>query len=235
MGGSHGMYFANNDGGGFATGDTYGEEPDNNPKPGTWQSIKNFFRGIFGGGKKSSGRLIVGSAESIPAYDYDADGVRLFGLITGANYNPMEEYRANRDNPFENEGESSLDRSFRLMNSSHIEIMQDFGGGYNMFGGYGRITKVTNAIATVEETSNSISKILSSTSEFDPLITLYRGTTGSESGSSLLFLADDANVASSYIKNGGQLMRYEISQSGIYQLRHSGMLNVKQEFIMDLL
>ncbi|MDQ0781251.1 hypothetical protein [Chryseobacterium sp. W4I1] len=52
---SHGMYFANNDGGGFAAGDTYGEGPDNNPKPGTWQSVKNFFRSIFGGGKEGAG------------------------------------------------------------------------------------------------------------------------------------------------------------------------------------
>ncbi|MGC5742976.1 RHS repeat-associated core domain-containing protein [Chryseobacterium sp. NFX27] len=55
MGGSHGMYFANNDGGGFAAGSTYGQGPDNNPKPGTWQSVKNFFRSIFGGGRGGAG------------------------------------------------------------------------------------------------------------------------------------------------------------------------------------
>jgi len=78
MGGSHGMYFANNDSGGFAAGNTYGEGPDNNPKPGTWQSVKNFFRSIFGDGKKSSGSLVIGDVESISAVDYDTDTVTLF-------------------------------------------------------------------------------------------------------------------------------------------------------------
>ena len=138
-------------GGGDGSG-AMGGEPDNNPKPSAWQSVKNFFKSLVGGGKKSSGRLEVGPAERIA--DYDADGVRLFGLITGANYNPMEKYRANRDNPFYNEGESSLDRSFRLMNSSHIEIMQDFGGGgYNMFGGYGGGTRAANAVQRVATAS----------------------------------------------------------------------------------
>ncbi|SHG85384.1 RHS repeat-associated core domain-containing protein [Chryseobacterium vrystaatense] len=195
------------------------------PRPNFLKRAVNYIRKLFGGGNKMN--LEVGPAKNISAADFDADGVRLFGLIKGANYNPMAEYREKRDNPFYNSGESSLDRSFRLMNSSHIEIMQDFGGGgYNMFGGYGRITKAANAIAGAEETGNSISKILSSTSEFDPILTLYRGTTGSESGSSLLFLADDASVASSYIKNGGQLMKYEISQSGIYQLKYTGKLDI---------
>ncbi|REC73784.1 hypothetical protein DRF60_19025, partial [Chryseobacterium elymi] len=155
----------------FADGDQGGGggTQGNGPKPGTWQSVKNFFKSLFGGGKKSSGRLEVGPAERIA--DYDADGVRLFGLITGANYNPMEEYRANRDNPFYNEGESSLDRSFRLMNSSHIEIMQDFGGGgYNMFGGYGRIGNVAGA---VEEVS-IISKI-SAEAEANGILSTQRG------------------------------------------------------------
>ncbi|KFF12745.1 hypothetical protein IW15_08105 [Chryseobacterium soli] len=57
-------------------------------------------------------------------------------------------------------------------------------------------------------------------------MTLFRGTTGSESGSSLLFLTDDAVVASSYIKNGGQLMKYDISNSGLYQLKYTGKLDI---------
>ncbi|MDQ0066045.1 hypothetical protein J2T03_001928 [Chryseobacterium lathyri] len=57
MGGSHGNYFGSNtDGGGFAPGTTYyGEGSDNNPKPGAWQSVKNFFKGIFGGNEKGAG------------------------------------------------------------------------------------------------------------------------------------------------------------------------------------
>ncbi|UKB84850.1 hypothetical protein LF887_04230 [Chryseobacterium sp. MEBOG06] len=125
--------------------------PKENPKPGFWASIGNFFRNLFGNGKK--GTLEVGPVERI-AEDYSASGSRLFGLIQGANYNPMAEYRARRDNSFYNDGETSLDRSFRLMNSSHIEIMQDFGGGgYNMFGGYGRVAKAAGAASIAEEIS----------------------------------------------------------------------------------
>ncbi|WP_336687615.1 hypothetical protein [Chryseobacterium bernardetii] len=39
-------------------------------------------------------------------------------------------------------------------------------------------------------------KMLTSTSEFDPSKTLFRGTTGSEAGSSALFLTDDAAILS---------------------------------------
>lgn len=159
---------------------------------------------------------------------------RLFGLIRNANLNAngesaLEQYRNWRDNPSYNAGESWLDRFARNVNSSHMEILQDEGsGGSLMWGGYG---KAINAAGAVEETSNSISKILSSTSEFDPTVTLFRGTTGSESGSAFLFLTDDAGVASNYIKNGGQLMRYEISQSGIYQLKYTGRLDIYKGII----
>ncbi|PWW17012.1 RHS repeat-associated protein [Chryseobacterium sp. AG844] len=197
---------------------------DPTPKSSTGPGvIERFISWLFGGNKKRSNRLTVGTPERLP------DGhTRLFGLIKNANgQSPLEAYRESQSNSLYNPGETSLDRSFRLISSSHIEIMQDFGGGgYNMFGGYGRITKAANALAATEETGNSISKILSSTDEFDPLVTLFRGTTGSESGSSLLFLTDDAAVASTYIKNGGQLMQYEISNSGIYQLRYTGQLDV---------
>lgn len=64
---------------------------------------------------------------------------------------------------------------------------------------------------------------MSSAGEFDPVKTLYRGTTGSETASGI-FLTDDISVAKSYILNGGQAMKYEISSSGLYQLEHSGEL-----------
>ncbi|WP_425248766.1 RHS repeat domain-containing protein [Chryseobacterium metallicongregator] len=195
------------------------------PKPGFWKSIGNAIRWLFGGNNNKI-KLEVGPAERIPE-DYSASGSRLFGLIQGANYNHMAEYRARRDNPFYNEGESSLDRSFRLMNSSHIEIMQDFGGGgYNMFGGYGRLAKAANAVAAAEETGNGISKILSSIDEFDPLVTLYRGTSGSEVGSEFLFLTDNVEYAASYIKNGGTINQYQISRSGLYILEHTQRLSI---------
>ncbi|MGG7440435.1 DUF6443 domain-containing protein [Chryseobacterium arthrosphaerae] len=147
------MSISDSSGGNVFTGfgRNLGEDPDD-PKPGFWRSVGNFFSKWFRGGK--TGSLEVGSAERITAEDYSASGSRLFGLIQGANYNPMAEYRTRRDNPFYNDGESSLDRSFRLMNSSHIEIMQDFGGGgYNMFGGYGRVARAAGAANIAEEIS----------------------------------------------------------------------------------
>ncbi|MDR4953814.1 RHS repeat-associated core domain-containing protein [Chryseobacterium sp. ES2] len=70
-------------------------------------------------------------------------------------------------------------------------------------------------------------KMLTSTSEFDPSKTLFRGTTGSEAGSSALFLTDDAAVAGTYIKNGGQVMQYDLSNSGLYMLEKTGELEYK--------
>lgn len=69
-------------------------------------------------------------------------------------------------------------------------------------------------------------KILSSTSEFDPVKTLYRGTTGSETKSSNIFLTDSPDVASTYTKNGGQVMEYDISSSGLYKLQYTGEVDI---------
>jgi len=41
-------------GGGDGSG-AMGGEPDNNPKPSAWQSVKNFFKSLFGGGEKGAG------------------------------------------------------------------------------------------------------------------------------------------------------------------------------------
>ncbi|MDQ0066051.1 RHS repeat-associated protein [Chryseobacterium lathyri] len=67
MGGSHGNYFGSNtDGGGFAPGTTYyGEGSDNNPKPGAWQSVKNFFKGIFGGNEKGAGITSIAAGAQV--------------------------------------------------------------------------------------------------------------------------------------------------------------------------
>ncbi|AWG26261.1 RHS repeat domain-containing protein [Flavobacterium kingsejongi] len=64
------------------------------------------------------------------------DKYTLFGLIKNPDvYDPMGNYIAKRDNPNYNPGETKWDRIFRLMNSSHIEQMADFGsGGHNMLG-----------------------------------------------------------------------------------------------------
>ncbi|MET3035875.1 RHS repeat-associated core domain-containing protein [Chryseobacterium sp. NRRL B-14859] len=59
-------------------------------------------------------------------------------------YGGLERYRQWQANPGYNEGEGKYDRIFRLMGNSHREEMLDFGGGgYNMFGGYGRVN-ITN-------------------------------------------------------------------------------------------
>jgi hypothetical protein len=59
------------------------------------------------------------------------------------------------------------------------------------------------------------SKVMSATGEFDPVKTLYRGTTGSEAKSSAIFLTDNAEVAKSYMQNSGQVMKYELSNAGL--------------------
>jgi len=82
------------------------------------------------------------------------------------------------------------------------------------------------AVAGASEGVN-YGKMLTSTSEFDPSKTLFRGTTGSEAGSSALFLTDDAAVAGTYIKNGGQVMQYDLSNSGLYMLEKTGELEYK--------
>ncbi|ATN04838.1 hypothetical protein CRN76_05205 [Chryseobacterium indologenes] len=81
--------------------------------------------------------------------------------------------------------------------------------------GAGAVTEGTN-----------YSKLLNPTSEFDPVKTLYRGTTGSESKSSTLFLTDNAEVAGTYTKNGGQVMQYDLSNSGLYKLQYTGEVDI---------
>uniref|UniRef100_UPI00321B59BA RHS repeat domain-containing protein n=1 Tax=Flavobacterium olei TaxID=1886782 RepID=UPI00321B59BA len=81
----------------------------------------------------------------------------LFGLIRNPNVNskgqsPLEEYREYRDYPLYHEGESWLDHWARGINSSHMDIMLDYGsGGYNMYGGYGRaVTASTGAFSVYQ-------------------------------------------------------------------------------------
>lgn len=59
-------------------------------------------------------------------------------------YGGLERYRQWQANPGYNEGEGKYNRIFRLIGNSHHEEMLDFGGGgYNMYGGYGRVN-ITN-------------------------------------------------------------------------------------------
>lgn len=75
-------------------------------------------------------------------------GNLLGGLIQNGNVDsngntPLDNYRSWRDNPNYNPGESRLDRSFRLMNSGHIEQMRDAASGFAA-GGYGGALKGIN-------------------------------------------------------------------------------------------
>lgn len=62
-------------------------------------------------------------------------------------YGGLNSYRQWQGSPFYNEGETRLDRIFRLIGNSKNEEMLNFGGGaYNMNGGYGRIVTVEKQI-----------------------------------------------------------------------------------------
>jgi len=70
------------------------------------------------------------------------------------------------------------------------------------------------ATETLSKTSSGFKKILTPIDEFDAAVIVYRGTTGSEATSSILFITDNAVVAASYAKSGGQVVSYRISQFG---------------------
>ena len=64
-------------------------------------------------------------------------------------YGGLNSYRQWQGSPFYNQGETKMDRIFRLMGNSKNEEMLNFGGGgYNMYGGYGRVTNVSRAAKT---------------------------------------------------------------------------------------
>ena len=61
----------------------------------------------------------------------------------------------------------------------------------------------------------------------DAFITLYRGTTGSESRPGFLYMTDDPSYASYYIKNGGQLVKATIPKHTFYQMQFNGDVSIK--------
>ena len=137
------FYAIYNSGGGGGSG----PGPKSSTGPGLIQRIGNFFRSLFRG--KVSGTIQeFGPLEKVPM---SYGQTRLFGLIRNANVNAngesaLEQYRAWRDNPSYNAGESWLDRFARNVNSSHMEILRDEGsGGGLMWGGYG------NSVNAIEE------------------------------------------------------------------------------------
>ncbi|RKS97292.1 DUF6443 domain-containing protein [Chryseobacterium defluvii] len=79
-------------------------------------------------------------------------------------YGGLNSYRQWQGSPFYNEGETKMDRIFRLIGNSKNEEMLNFGGGaYNMYGGYGRVTNVSKAVKVTPEVkfSNTPSPITS--------------------------------------------------------------------------
>ncbi|UMY66619.1 MULTISPECIES: DUF6443 domain-containing protein [unclassified Flavobacterium] len=107
--------------------------------------------------------------------------------------------------------------------------------------GLSRAASVGEEVTTTVATTNKYAAVLAPMNEFDPMVTLYRGSTGSEMGSTSLFLTDNAEVAASYVKNGGQVMQYQISTSGLRSLEasqqllknagiHSGQTTISTEY-----
>jgi hypothetical protein len=76
-------------------------------------------------------------------------------------------------------------------------------------------------------TSQSYIELFTPIDELDPTTVLFRGTTGSETGSSTLFLTNDAQVAATYMKNGGEVMQYEVSQFSLKYLQASWGANAE--------
>jgi hypothetical protein len=79
-------------------------------------------------------------------------------------YGGLNSYRQWQASPGYNEGETKMDRIFRLMGNSKNEEMLNFGGGgYNMYGGYGRVSNVSRAAKVTPEVkfSNTPSPITS--------------------------------------------------------------------------
>jgi hypothetical protein len=89
------------------------------------------------------------------------------------------------------------------------------------------IPEVATKSATAVQTGTNFQKILTPIDEFDAAVTIYRGTTGSETASSIMFATENASVAASYVKNGGQVVSYRVSQFGLKSLESSGQLTYK--------
>ena len=93
----------------------------------------------------------------------------------------------------------------------------------------------------LKNTADDFIRLFNPQYEADFVKTIFRGTTGTESGSAILFLTDEAAVAATYVKNGGSVVQYEISQSAIYSLELTGELtyntgihlggNVSKEYV----
>ena len=88
-------------------------------------------------------------------------------------------------------------------------------------------SKEVNITSGVAKSAQDYEKLLKPIDEFDAVKTLFRGTTGSEKSSTVIFLTDDAAVAATYVKNGGMVMKYEITEFALKSLEMAGKLSTK--------
>jgi hypothetical protein len=65
-------------------------------------------------------------------------------------------------------------------------------------------------------------------------VTLYRGTTGSESGGGSLFMTDNPEYAASYVKNGGRVVKATIPRSTYLLMQQNGHIQTYQGIHMGL-
>ncbi len=204
---------------------------------GIWNLTKTYYSGMYQGGKsvvkesyQGIKQVVTHPIESAKYLANNPGGVLKTGINKG-----LEMYAATRPGTYVRGGIDAIKTgdatkvgklAGKVVATATIE-----GGSALATEGLGSAVKrlVSKAGKTVAGTSDAVDyvKVLTSASEFDPVKTLYRGTTGSEAGSNALFLTDDAAVAGSYIKNGGQVMQYDLSNSGIYMLEKTGELEYK--------
>lgn len=100
--------------------------------------------------------------------------------------------------------------------------------GFKALGSYAakNISNRLAANAVLKNTVDDFVKLFKPINAEDVTTTLFRGTTGSEGKGNLLFLTNDASVAATYVKNGGQVMKYEVTNSSLFNLQQRGMLTI---------
>ena len=97
---------------------------------------------------------------------------------------------------------------------------------FNKWGkGLGKLFSKTKQLHTVNNATN-YKNLFTAENEFDAVKVLYRGLTGSEKSSSIIFLTDDAEVAATYVKNGMKVMKYQITERGAKTLELSQQLTI---------
>ncbi|WP_084050395.1 DUF6443 domain-containing protein [Aquimarina macrocephali] len=158
------------------------------------------------------------------ADDNDYDTIETDGEIS---YSPNGKTRSRLESEgysirdIEGVGMGAVDNSILILSSEAVFAwtLRGIKGAWAAWAARGTTT------VTAKSSSNFL-KLLKPLDEFDEAVTLFRGTTGSEASSASIFLTDNAAVAATYIKNGGQVASYRISQFAIKQLEQSGTLNL---------